>query len=295
MSRNAGWLLRYGHCTDFHVAQYASTANTTTMHDIDTPRCDGNFETAVHAMMEALHDCLERLKVSDRGPEALLDFNWTHIYAVCIVGEGGFAGRGDESSSNTHTRGLLHGTRHDFTNEMAAFEDRNVLLEALFTGLYSHQIAHWLTYFEPRQLLVTNLDAYNRDTQTVMNRVFQFIGVDSFSASSTLSSSSSANESTPTFRMNSKRVSHDARDDSDRNHHDNRDPLSLSLQTEAKLCAFYTPFSKHLEDMLRHHLDGEKDDHGDPATRMQIEMDLRFGIFGHSDSCKHIISATGMR
>ena len=213
MSRNAGWLVRRGHCTDLHVAAFARDPESA-----GALACGGTFESAVADMVRALDACVARL--SSDGPDravargargaaaALLGHEWDTIFGTCVApGAGDGRGRAE----------------------------RDVMLEALLNGLYSHQLRHWLRYFGGEQLFVTTLDAYAANASALMEEVFGFIGV----------SPTRGDPDRPRggpLRMNSAAPG---------GHGEPGDPLLLSAPTRAWLCDFYSPFVLDLDATLR--------------------------------------------
>ena len=51
-------------------------------------------------------------------------------------------------------------------------------VEGVAAGLYAYQLIYWLHRFDPKQFLVTTIDAYERDPQRVVRDVAGHVGVD---------------------------------------------------------------------------------------------------------------------
>ena len=225
MSRNAGWLMRHGHCTEYHLSVFGNDSKNAPGESLV---CDGTFESAVNEMMRALDDCVTKLS-SAPGDDAsggklelresmyahvLLHRDWETIFTTCVI--------------KTH-----EGMRAPDGRGTGRVE-RDVMLEALLNGLYAHQLRHWLTYFNAEQMFVTTLDSYSKNATALMENVLDFIGVDEDAAAQDASS----------FRMNAA-----GRDRSSASSTAG-DPLFLTEQTRARLCALYHPFIRDTGAML---------------------------------------------
>ena len=245
MSRNAGWLIPYSHCTQYHMTLYkrgdgkGSKKNANGESDLN---CKGTFANMVEQMIRMYSHCLHVVAQASQGDQGavfslLLAYDWQFIYDTCILGEDGKI---------------------------------NIVLEALLNGFYSHQIKHWLQYYSSGQFFLTSLDTFSEDNNSVMKNLFRFI-LDN-------DDDVEASREHWNFMENSRQDSH--KDDSQLGQE--IDVLHVSPELSSMLCTFYKPY---MDDLTKLILNFQNSTHEMYGMNVNINLGFQNDIFNYYHRC----------
>lgn len=204
--------------------------------------CSGTFEEAVVQMMRLYDKCKYRLTLNITSDTIdMLDYDWETIYNTCL---------GSISDGSGWP-----------------------LLRALLNGFYQSQLNHFFKHFSRSQFFITSLYRYTNNPRSVMNELYDFIGVEE----------TQRNLEDTAEGVNRKNDVHNSRNVTYRDDDTNSNsPLYISPQTRDMLCHFYSASSALLKQELL-----QENDVSEKTRSMTVSIDLSAerSPFGDDDWC----------